>query len=130
VLQREHRLRAKSDFERVKREGKRWRGEFFSLSVFAHHAGPTRFGFVVSKRVAAKASARNLIKRRLRAIIQGLLARMLPGFDIVIVAQSAEVAADFHALAERVSRVLDQAAVLRTVHKTQGPLAAGSESLS
>jgi ribonuclease P protein component len=120
VLQREHRLRAKSDFERVKREGKRWRSEWFSLSVFAHHAGPTRFGFVVSKRVAAKASARNLIKRRLRAIIQGLLARILPGFDIVIVAQSAEIAADFHALAELVRRVLDQA----------GTLAAGSESLS
>jgi len=120
VLKREHRLRSKADFERVKREGKRWRSDWFSLSVFAHHAGPTRFGFVVSKRIAAKASARNLIKRRLRAVIHKLLASILPGFDIVIVAQSTEVAADFHALAERVGQVLAQA----------GTLAAGSEHLS
>ena len=43
----------------------------------------SRFGVVVPKSVSRKASARNLLKRRLWSCIQENQARIVPSFDIV-----------------------------------------------
>ena len=44
----------------------------------------SRFGFVVSIKLAKKAVARNLVKRRLRAAVCFLLPKIKPERDIVI----------------------------------------------
>lgn len=46
------------------------------------HDTPTRFGFIVSKRVGV-AVVRNRIRRRLKAVSRELLPEIGPGFDIV-----------------------------------------------
>ena len=112
MLKRENRLRAKQDFGRVRQAGNRWRSDLFSLSVIAHQTGPTRFGFVVSKQVAPQASARNRLKRQMRAIVHGVLARMAPGFDCVFVARSACAAVGYRQLAVEMVKLLVKAGLL------------------
>ena len=48
---------------------RRYRGSLFSLSVASTHGQRARSTVVVSKKVAARAVDRNLIKRRARAVI-------------------------------------------------------------
>jgi len=76
-------LRRATDFDRVRREGTRWRGRYCTLSVArAPQADtPTRAGYVVSRAVG-KAVKRNRARRLLREAM-----RLLPGWDIVLIAQ-------------------------------------------
>ncbi len=110
MLNSQNRLRAKTDFDRVKREGKRWRGDLLSATVLQRGEGPSRYGFVVSKQVG-KAAARNHLKRRLRAIIRRALPSLPPGYDVVLVARPAASAAAFHDL-DTATRALLKAAGL------------------
>lgn len=112
MLKRENRLRAKQDFDRVRQAGHRWRGDLLSLSVFAHRAGPTRFGFVVSKQVAPQASARNRRKRQMRAVVHGVLAHVAPGYDCVFVARPVREPASYREVAGEMVKLLVKANVL------------------
>jgi len=109
VLKPENRLRARQDFDHVKREGKRWRGDLLSLSVVACHAGPSRFGFVVSKQVAPKAAARNRLKRQMRAIVRNVIVNIASGHDCVFVARYPAANADYYQLAEQMAQFVTQA---------------------
>ncbi|MBO9344859.1 MAG: ribonuclease P protein component [Chloroflexi bacterium] len=81
-------LRRATDFDRVRREGTRWRGRYCTLSVArAPQADtPTRAGYVVSRAVG-KAVKRNRARRLLREAMRRLADRLLPGWDIVLIAQ-------------------------------------------
>jgi len=90
------RLKKKSEFIRVFREGAVWKGNCFSLHVLprtggvlprkmdaasSQEAGP-RLGMVVTRQVGS-AVERNLIKRRIREAFRKM-AHCLPAVDIVI----------------------------------------------
>lgn len=63
---------------------------------------------VVSKKVAAKASERNLLKRRLRDIASSALKKGLPGGVLFIRAKQAAKTASFSALREDVQAALSR----------------------
>jgi ribonuclease P protein component len=88
MLSRPHRLTKKKEIERVFQRGR----SFFTaiLGVKAAPAGRavTRFAVVVSIKVAKKATARNRIKRQLRAILRENRTQVSPGYDVVLVARS------------------------------------------
>ena len=87
------------DFERVRREGARWRGRFcilnaaraFSIPPF----GEACIGYITAKRVGG-AVQRNRARRLMREAIRALAAddELPPGWDLVLVAQSAIVTDD------------------------------------
>src|SRR3989344_2672774 len=54
-----------SDFRKI-RPGRRYGGTHFILTISPLASGGTRFTCVVSKKIAARATVRNLIKRRCR----------------------------------------------------------------
>lgn len=112
MLKRENRLRAKDDFERVRREGNRWRSDCLTLFVLAQGNGPSRFGFVVSKQVAASAVNRHRLKRQMRAAVRQFLVRVPTGCDMVLVARPAAVGATYRLLAEVIGQLLAQAGLL------------------
>lgn len=84
MLPRIHRLRKKKDFERVYKKGKGFKQDFLFLKSLNNDSGISRIGIVVSKKVALRATVRNLIKRRIRAAVKELLPGIKPGQDIVI----------------------------------------------
>ena len=57
----------------------------------------SRLGFTVSTKLG-HAVVRNHVRRRLREIYRGLEAELQPGYDIVVVARSAAVDAEFQVL--------------------------------
>jgi ribonuclease P protein component len=48
--------------------------------------GPSRYGFVVSRRIG-NAVSRNRVRRRLRAIVRGHLDQLAMGYDVVVIAR-------------------------------------------
>ena len=93
-----HRIRCSADFDRVVRGGARIGRKNLVLHLRSEqHDGYSRVGFVVSKAVGP-AVTRNLVKRRLRAIIAQELPLLPRGTDIVVRALPAAGRSDFAAL--------------------------------
>ncbi|MCE9541778.1 ribonuclease P protein component [Candidatus Kaiserbacteria bacterium] len=84
------------------RPSRRIHGTFFSLSVAP--AADIRTACVVSKKVAARAVARNLIKRRVRSIFPALLPGLAPG-HYVLYAKKDAAAADFSEIRADVTKL-------------------------
>lgn len=84
MLARAHRITSGDDYRFAVRKGVRagTRGLTVSVAPRPHAALPTRFGFIVSKRVGI-AVARNTMRRRLKAISLELLTDLPSGLDVV-----------------------------------------------
>lgn len=83
-----NRLTKKTDFENVRQNGKHESYSYFSISYFDRRdSKPSRFGFIVSKKISMKSHDRNRVKRILREITHKNLSEVKKGFDFVIVAK-------------------------------------------
>ena len=112
-MDREHRVRLRADFGRVRQEGRRLAHPLLRLQWAPNGLAVTRFGFVVGKRVAARAHERNLLRRRLRELARAALPRLEGGVDVVVLAQPAAREAPFAALAAALSQLLRRARLER-----------------
>lgn len=104
-----HRLRRREDFARAAR-GPRSGSRLLVVHVRASQptVPQSRVGFVVSKAVG-NAVTRNRVKRRLRAIVAGLLPLLPPAHDVVVRANPPAADAGYAEL-ETETRRLVQAA--------------------
>lgn len=85
-MDRQSRLRANEDFQRVRREGRSWSSPLAVLIAAPNASAHTRFGFAVGKRIG-NAVTRNRVKRRLREAVRLHGAAVAPGWDLVFVAR-------------------------------------------
>ena len=84
VLARANRVVQPADFRTAVRHGRRVASQAAIVHVVHDdNAGPTRFGFIVSKAVGG-AVVRNRVRRRLRVVSREVLGEIGPGNDIVI----------------------------------------------
>lgn len=92
-------IKASSDFQRIAREGKKWAGSAFILQALRKETGTAfRFGLTASRKVG-NAVMRNRAKRRLREMIRALCKdNTMVAWDIVLVAKTSAVGADFAAM--------------------------------
>lgn len=109
----QHRLRTGAEFSAVTRGPGGARAGSRLLVVHANQTDsravrPPRVGFVVSKAVGG-AVTRNLVKRRLRACVAGLIVAVPSGVDIVVRAQSAASAVPYDVLAADLERLVEAA---------------------
>jgi len=85
MLASEHRLKGESAFEKIRKEGKLFQGQNFGIAIINRDdGGKSRFGFVVSKKIAKSAVHRNRIKRALRESVRRNLNHFPKGIDAVI----------------------------------------------
>ena len=99
----EQRIRRRSDFEALRKRGISSAHPLLLLRAAPNSFPHARFGFIVSKRVAAKAVDRNRVRRRLREIARRTPVR--PGWDLLFIARRAAVDADFASLERAVHEV-------------------------
>lgn len=86
MLAKTNRLKKKLDFERVKKQGRLFRGSLFSLAIFDRGDEDfCRFGFVISTKTLALAVQRNRVKRLLSEAINLNLPKIKKGFDFVLI---------------------------------------------
>ncbi len=89
MLRNENRLTEKTHFENVRQNGKFVSTPLFSVSFLDRKDNkPSRFGFIVSKKLSTKANVRNKVKRILRELVRKNLSSVKAGFDFVIIAKS------------------------------------------
>ncbi|CAG1772727.1 Ribonuclease P protein component [uncultured bacterium] len=81
------------------------------VSIAPNTLAHNRYGFIVSKHLG-KAVTRNLIRRRLRAVVRELHPQLKPGYDIVIIARAALVEQPFMVLQRTVVEQFRQSGIL------------------
>lgn len=84
MLPKKHRLIKGRDFVKVLRTGAPNEDKVLRVKIISNKKNFCRFGFIVSAKVARKATERNLVKRRLRHATRLLLPSLKPGFDIIV----------------------------------------------
>ncbi|MFD2675076.1 ribonuclease P protein component [Gulosibacter bifidus] len=85
MLARHHRVTSGADYRRISRRGRRVGAPGFIVLAECSRdaASPTRFGFIITKRVGV-AVVRNRMRRRLKAICFEALPLLPTGLSIVI----------------------------------------------
>lgn len=86
MLLKKNRLTKKNDFDAVFQKGKSVKGDFLIVKFLKNNLPDTRVGFVISKKVSAKATMRNKVRRRLQAVAEKILKGKSNHSDVVIVA--------------------------------------------
>ncbi|MFA7244265.1 MAG: ribonuclease P protein component [Patescibacteria group bacterium] len=83
MLPKQNRLRTNKDFQKIFKSSKPIYTENLVFRV-AKGRDKSRFGFVVSNKIDKRASRRNALRRRLRAIVQETWPQINQGFDVAI----------------------------------------------
>ncbi|HSX48812.1 MAG TPA: ribonuclease P protein component [Candidatus Saccharimonadales bacterium] len=84
MLAKENRLTKKIDFENLRQNGKFLTTPYFSFSFIKRETGtPSRFGFIVSKKISKSAVVRNKVKRTLREIVRKNISTVKGSWDAV-----------------------------------------------
>ena len=105
-------LKARGEFQRV-RGGPKWSGPAFLIDCRPSlRAGPARFGFTVTKKLAANAVTRNRMRRRLKEAVRlSAPGHAQAAHDYVVVARAAalerpfeDLCRDFKTAFERLAR--------------------------
>lgn len=86
------RITRRSDFQRVRTQGRSLHGQFLVLGYLRDGAEendtPSRLGLITTKRLG-NAVVRNRVRRKLRGIMQRIGDRFAPGFLLVLIARNA-----------------------------------------
>jgi ribonuclease P protein component len=84
LLPKQHRLKARGDFQGVFAAHKKARLGPFTVLCRRNNLSCSRFGFVVSTSVSKKAVSRNVIRRQLHEIVYTSLPRLRSGHDCIV----------------------------------------------
>ena len=104
-----HTLAKRSQYEKVYRSGIARGDKYIVIKALVNNLEFSRFGFSTNKSLG-KAVERNRVRRRLREIVRSK--HIKPGWDIVFIARSSTVSADYHRLEKSVGGLLNRADLL------------------
>jgi ribonuclease P protein component len=107
-----NRLRKETEIKRALASPIRRKSGLLACKTAANNLAAGRFCFIVSKKVSNKAVVRNKLKRRLRAATAGLLDRIKPGFDCVLIAFPGLETKDYSEIAATLQKVLAMAGII------------------
>ncbi|HWQ14705.1 MAG TPA: ribonuclease P protein component [Roseiflexaceae bacterium] len=112
-MKRTYRLRRPEQFQRVRRDGRRWSDELLTLNAAPSRRRTSRCGFVVGKRIGT-AVTRNRARRRVREAVRLVYDQIAPGWDLVFVIRSPALATiDFPRIQSLVVQLLQRAGAWR-----------------
>jgi ribonuclease P protein component len=114
ALNRALRLRKRSDFQRVRQQGRSISSRLLVLAWTPNDVARVRIGFVVSKRISKLAVERNYIKRLLSEAIRPSLPELIAGWDIVLTARAPIASADLRSIRQDIVTVLQRARLLES----------------
>lgn len=84
MLPKEKRITKSKDYKRVYMKGSFFATQAVSANWLPNKAGLSRLGIVVTKKVEAKATKRNKLKRQFREVAKMYYEKLPIGFDVVI----------------------------------------------
>jgi ribonuclease P protein component len=110
-VKRAWRLANESDVQRVWQEGRVFAHPLVLLRVRANGLPQTRAAFIAGKKLGG-AVVRNRAKRRLREALRPRYLRIVPGYDLVLIARDTLLPATFAEINEAVEQVLKRARLI------------------
>jgi ribonuclease P protein component len=110
-MQPRFRLHRTSDIQRVRRTGKSYAHPLLVLVAAPGEPPARRVAFSAGKRVGG-AVQRNRAKRRLREAVRPLMGALAEGWDLLLIARTGAVTADFADLSAAVRGLFQKAGVL------------------
>ena len=90
----------------VFRKGKGLKDALLFLRFAPRSFGETRCGIVVSQKVSKKATVRNKVKRRIKAIVKQRLPKIKKGTDLVLIAKPGLETKDFQEIEGIIDKLL------------------------
>ncbi len=110
VMRKKYRLRANTDFQRIRRAGTTWVHPLLILSALPNRLEHSRFGFVVGRRIG-KAVQRNKIKRRMRESVRARIqeGEIVQSWDVVFIARRPIQKASFQQVDQAIGLLLRRA---------------------
>jgi len=112
MLPKHHRLGKNEDFKEVFKKGKSIRGNFILLKIKKADREYPRIGFVVGKKVAKHAAARNKIKRQLREAAKECIKEVKGAVDVVVVPSPEIGAKSLQEVRGEMRKVFEKAGIL------------------
>ena len=100
------------EFRRIYRKGKSAVSPQLVIYCQRNRRGHSRLGVSVSTKLGC-AVVRNRVRRRIREIYRLNTAKMLPGYDLIVVARVRAVETDYQKLDRTYLRLLEQLDLLR-----------------
>lgn len=100
------------EFRRIYRKGKSTVSPQLVIYCQRNRRGHSRLGVSVSTKLGC-AVVRNRVRRRIREIYRLNKAKMLPGYDLIVVARVRAVETDYQKLDRTYLRLLEQLDLLR-----------------
>ena len=85
MLKKINRLTKDKEYDFVFKNGKSGFGDFLGIKFAANELQYNRFGIIVSNKISKSAVKRNLIKRRLREVVESKNDQIKQCFDLVII---------------------------------------------
>jgi len=115
MISKKYRIRKKKEVERIFKEGKKvvLPGAGLYLKLVANDKENSRFVFIISKKVSAKAVLRNKLKRKLSEIVRVNLERIKKGIDVAIVVFSKVEKEDLPRYENDFERLLIKSGILK-----------------
>lgn len=104
-------MRLKKDHEisKVFAKGKSVHGELCGIKFSKNGLPDSRFAIVVGVKVAKTAVARNRLKRQIRAILAKKEAKLLTGFDVIVMTKKPAVGETSKLIEQELNRLFDKA---------------------
>ncbi len=114
-IPRTRRIRSRSEFLRVRKEGESIRGKFLVLGFLADNSlsEPFKLGLITTKKIGG-AVVRNRVRRRIRGIIHRTGERIRPGFRLVVIARFRAAEATSEQLEKEWKWMLHQSGLMQT----------------
>lgn len=106
-----NRLSKQKDFERIFSRGKECRNDWLVIKLLIKQQPFSRFGLVISAKVAKKAVRRNRLRRQIRAILYQHLAEIKPGLDVVLIVRPRLLELDYRQLEKIIMDLFKKAGV-------------------
>lgn len=109
---RKSRLRRRSDFLRLRAQGRTTQHSLMHMNVLENDIGQNRYGFITSKRLG-KAVARNRVRRLLREAVRHHHLQLLQGYDVILIARAKLVGLSYADVLRHTARLFEQAGLLK-----------------
>ncbi|MFA6496726.1 MAG: ribonuclease P protein component [Patescibacteria group bacterium] len=89
MLRRQFRITKEEDWARLHRYGRTAFSPQLILKILKNRLPESRFGFSISTKTVKKATKRNRLKRQLRANIENMRTKIVPGYDVIFIIRPA-----------------------------------------
>lgn len=108
MLPKEYRLRQEKDIKTLFACGKSVFDVVLGVKYRRNNLSVSRFAVVVGAKISKRAVVRNLIRRRLRAVLEKYLENLRPGFDVIILVKEGVKKSSYANLESELLRLLER----------------------